>query len=106
MCASRLRRGRGRRHGRTPLASVGVSPPIFSFVLSFVIAGHSRSQNGVAKLAYARQSMQMRRLRLLPPAIHSVNSPWTTGIGVRRTPFCERLCPVVTSQRVRDSGLP
>jgi hypothetical protein len=24
----------------------------------FVIAGHSRSQNGVAKLAYARQSMQ------------------------------------------------
>src|SRR5215469_15049954 len=22
-------------------------------------------------------------------------STWTTGIGVQRTPFCERLCPVV-----------
>jgi len=35
----------------------------------------------------------------LPPALAGGSSAWTTGIGVRRTPFCERLCPVVTSQR-------
>jgi hypothetical protein len=35
----------------------------FPFVpFSFVIAGHSRSQNGVTSFAYARQSMQKLRL--------------------------------------------
>jgi hypothetical protein len=29
-----MRRGRARRHGIIPIASVGVSPPIFYFVLS------------------------------------------------------------------------
>jgi hypothetical protein len=34
-------------------ASAGVPLPLFSFVLCyFVIAGHSRSKNGVASLAY------------------------------------------------------
>src|SRR5690348_2270333 len=28
------------------------------------------------------------------------NSAWTTGIGVRSTPFCERLCRVVTIEGV------
>jgi hypothetical protein len=33
----------------------------------------------------------------LPPAFGRVASAWTTGIGVQRTPFCERLCPAVTT---------
>jgi hypothetical protein len=28
-----------------------------------------------------------------PPALARGRSAWTTGIGVRRTPFCERLWP-------------
>src|SRR5262249_8382051 len=35
----------------------------------------------------------------LPPVVERAASAWTTGIGVRRTPFRERLCPVVTRQR-------
>jgi hypothetical protein len=35
----------------------------FFFSPFFVIAGHSRSQNGVASLAYVRQSMQRHRLQ-------------------------------------------
>jgi hypothetical protein len=32
-----------------------------SFVLFFVMAGHSRSKNGVASLAYARPSTSLSR---------------------------------------------
>jgi hypothetical protein len=45
-----------------------------------------------------RQSMrQFKRVRRVS---------WTTGIGVQRTPFCERLCPVVTMccRGVRQNG--
>src|SRR5262249_26226375 len=35
----------------------------------------------------------------LPPAFERAASAWTTGVGVRRTPFCERLCAVMTRQR-------
>jgi hypothetical protein len=30
---------------------------------------------------------------------------WTTGRGVQRTPFCERLCPVVTNKLMREENL-
>jgi hypothetical protein len=84
MCASRMRRGRA-RYGAAEddLASVGVLLPIFSFrsfvpFLPFVIA----------EVALADAST----------GICCGTFAWTTGIGVRRTPFCERLCRVVTSQ--------
>jgi hypothetical protein len=62
----------------------------------FVIAGHSRSWNGVVSLAYAGNPCRSNARTALPPALAGVASAWTTGTGVRRTPFCERLCPVVT----------
>jgi hypothetical protein len=49
------------------IASVGVSPPNFSF-FPFVIAGQSRPKDDIASLVYARQSMPKLRLRMLPPA--------------------------------------
>src|SRR5262252_10141282 len=67
------------------LASVGVLPPnLFSFVLPFF-----------PFVIHAEVTLAQRT----PPAFGGGSSAWTTGIGVRRTPFCERLCPVVTSQR-------
>jgi hypothetical protein len=69
------------------IASVGVSPPIFSFLrsypsLPFVIAGLSRSQNGVAKLADARRSMRKLRLHSAP-----------TGAYARRLSMDHRVKP-------------
>src|SRR6516225_2746351 len=60
MCASRLRRGRARLARRTTVASVGVSPPIFSFVLCFLSVRHCRAKGA------------KRRLQLKAPAIHAV----------------------------------
>src|SRR5690348_8755700 len=94
MCASRLRRGRVRQARQKSLASVGVSPPnlfrSFPFV-QFVIAGLDPAIHAEAEPAQRN-----------PPALVGVTSAWTTGIGVRRTPFCERLCPVVT---ISESGV-
>jgi hypothetical protein len=81
-CAPRKGRGRARRHGIIPIASVGVSPPnlfrSFPFV-PFVIAGQSRPKDDIASLVYARQSMPKLRLRMLPPAFARCSSAWTTG---------------------------
>jgi hypothetical protein len=33
---------------------------------------------------------------LIRQSTQSVSSAWTTDIVVQRTPFCERLCPIVT----------
>ena len=76
------------------LASVRVSLPTFAFVLTrspvfpFVMPG---LDPGI----HVKSTPAQRT----PPALAGGSSAWTTGIGVRRTPFCERLCPVVTSQR-------
>ena len=93
MCAWRSRRGRARQARlNTEIASVGVSPPnlflSFPFV-PFVIAG-------LDPAIHAEVTLEKR----FPPALVGVTSAWTTGLGVQRTPFCERLCPVVTSQGV------
>ena len=94
MCASRLRRGRARQARQKSLASVGVSPPnlfrSFPFV-QFVIAGLDPAIHAEAEPAQRN-----------PPALVGVTSAWTTGIGVRRTPFCERQSPVVT---ISESGV-
>jgi hypothetical protein len=81
------------RHGRIRIASVGVPPPnpffrSFPF-FAFVMPGLDPGIHAEASLA-----------QCCPPARVGVTSAWTTGIGGRRTPFCERLCPAVTSQRV------
>ena len=76
------------------LASVGVSLPTFAFVLTrspvfpFVMPGLDPGIH-----------VESTPAQRTPPALAGGSSAWTTGIGVRRTPFCERLCPVVTSQR-------
>jgi len=90
-CASRLRRGRARQaRQNTHCVCRRFPSDIFSFVLS---------RSSLPDLI--RQSMPQLSL---PSASHRAfacsNSAWTTGIGDRRTPFCERLCAVVTSQRV------
>jgi len=33
---------------------------------------------------------------LIRQPMPTIGSAWTTDIGVQRTPFCERPCPVVT----------
>jgi hypothetical protein len=61
-------------------------------IAQFVMAGHSRSKNGVASLAYV-------------PAIHVffprliADRAWMPGtIGVLSTPFFERLWPGMTME--------
>jgi hypothetical protein len=61
---------------------------VFSFVLS---VRHCRAEAALAQC--------------FPPALVGVTSAWTTGIGVQRTPFCERLCPVVTNKLMREENL-
>src|ERR1700745_1456128 len=95
MCASRLRRGRARQARPKRLSSVGGSPPNFFLVLSRLA---SLALPGLARKIHAEAEPAQRN----PPALVGVTSAWTTGIGVRRTPFCERLCPVVT---ISESGV-
>jgi hypothetical protein len=37
---------------------------------------------------------------LIRQSMPTIGSAWTTDIGVQRTPFCERLCPVVTIGKI------
>src|SRR5262249_50467921 len=68
------------------LASVGVSLPTFAFVLTrspvfpFVMPG---LDSGI--------HVESTPAQRTPPALAGGSLAWTTGIGVRRTPFCERL---------------
>jgi hypothetical protein len=52
-CAPRKGRGRARRHGIIPIASVGVSPPNFFRSFPFVIAGLDPAIHAEASLANA-----------------------------------------------------
>jgi len=91
MCAWRSRRGRTRKaRQNTNCVCRRFASDIFlrSSVLSFVMPGHSRSQNGVAKLAYAGHPCGSEACAALPPALGCGSSAWTTGSS-----------PVVTSQR-------
>ena len=91
LCAQR--RGRAVCTAEEPCVCRRFASDFLSFVLtrcSFVIAGLDPATCKTdARIA-------------LPPALRHVASAWTTGIGVRRTPFCKRLCPVVT---ISESGV-
>ena len=54
MCASRLRRGRGRSHGRIPIASVGVLLPISSFFVARVERSETWEQQPGCRVAPSR----------------------------------------------------
>ena len=111
MCAWRSRRGRARKARQKSLASVGVLLPTFSFVLSRSFLSslpgltRLRAEAGVFSASRNNPSADegpaihadLTLVKHTPPALVGCTSAWTTGIGVRRTPFCERLCPVVTS---------
>src|SRR5690242_12042100 len=61
------------RRGRIPIASVGVLLPIFLSFFSFVIRAEAALATASTGIGLLQPGMEHR-------------------IGVRRTPFCERLC--------------